>query len=290
MTEPQVQRGCHYRTRVREHYVRDHVVPLINRRAAGAARLDLVLRVLAARPDDKAEAGRVPGSLSWNQLHDLVRRPDFYQGTSALKRKWISDKLRILEDRGLVRRLDAGTIRPEIVVLRDDGSGQPFDDPTGQGRDSYVTVLGSLVQYGRVASWGGPDLAVYYSALTAERYARSDTLMVQRFRLEDQPLGGGPWYRPLRWFADESGSRPDRHVRYGFSLQTLQRGVRSLEEQGLIARRRIHVDPRTGRAFRHETRMLYFNGFNEAAPNRRRIAPSSRSIDAETRALHEGNT
>ena len=55
----------------------------------------------------------------------------------------------------LVRREPRPGKRPRLVVLRDDGSGQPFDDPDGSPGNTYVRILGSVIASGALASWGG---------------------------------------------------------------------------------------------------------------------------------------
>jgi hypothetical protein len=216
-----------------------------------------------------ADAGCVPSQLTWENLHDLVRPRDFYRSDIVVKRKWISDKLEQLEAMGLLRRELRTGRRSKIVMLRDDGSLMPFDDPGGT-TDSYVTILGDLFESERITAWGAPELEAYLAAMIAERYARADPAMAH---LEtDRPFGGGIWFRPLHWFADNEGLRPLHHVRVPFSTRTLRRGIGLLKTEHLIASRRVHVDPRTGVPFASpHGRYVYVNGFNDLRPGRPRL-------------------
>jgi hypothetical protein len=208
----------------------------------------------------------VPPSYGWQQLHDFVRPVVRYKDSPALKRKWVSEQLLTLERADLLRREGSGG-RPAIVVLRDDSSGNPLDDPGIEEDTSYVTVHGSLFSQQRVADWGTPQVAAYLAAMIAERYARSDPALAEINRYF--AFGNGVWYRPLSWFADPEGLRPANHIRVDFSEKTLGRGIRLLTEQGLMASRRTYHDPRTGERFRSgHTRVLYFNGFAGNSPER----------------------
>lgn len=262
--------GGRYRIRIRETHVRDHLAPLLTSRADGAVKLDLVLRGLARSSGEGAPQGLVPEVIRWQQLHDLVREGDFYGADLVLKRKWVSDKLARLEQMGLIRRESVPGARPRIIVLRDDGTGEPFDDPQGKGSDSYVTVLGTLVAFGRLSRWGAPQVAAYLAAMVAERFARADPGFASVAELERVPLGGGLWYRPLSWFVDEESRRPASHVRIPFSTRTLKRGIHELKSEGLMWTKRIRQDPRTGRPFVEGPRVLYRNGFDYARPGRSR--------------------
>jgi hypothetical protein len=258
------------RIRLRETHVRDHLAPLVSRGAAGALKLDLLLRGLAALPpegdESSRQAGVVPESWSWEALHDAVRGGQFLETDGILKRKWTNGKLSQLERLGVLRREIRPGRRSGLVVPRDDGSGLPFDDP-GASASPYVTVLGTVFSSGRAVGWGAPQLAAYLAAMIAERYARSDPLF-QRLQ-EDLRFGGGMWFRPLRWFADEAETRPESHVRIPFSERTLRRGVRLLRAEGVLGTRRIGHDPRTAEPFAGEiTRVLYFNGFDDLRPGR----------------------
>ena len=256
--------GGRARLRVREVHAQDHLAPLLSRGAVGTVKVDLLLRGLARPGGGQEEPGRVPYQLSWDHLHDLVRPRAFYGDAAVLKRKWMSDKLEQLEDMGLLHRERRAGRRPVIVMLRDDGSSLPYDDP-GATADSYVTVLGSLFETERITSWGAPQIAAYLAAMIAERLARADPAMAH---LEaDRPFGGGIWFRPLNWFADDERSRPVEHIRIPFSTRTLRRGIELLRSEHLIASRRIHEDPRTGRPFATRYgRYLYFNGFDDVRP------------------------
>jgi hypothetical protein len=202
----------------------------------------------------------------------LVPPGDFYGTDKHLKRKWVGEKLSKLEGLGLIRREQRPGLRPRIFVLRDDGSGEPLDDPGAVDGESYVTVVGAIFGSGRVAAWGSPQIAAYFAAMIAERYARADPAMN---RVEEtRPFGGGVWFRPLDWFEDKENRRPPHHVRIPFSTRTLRRGFALLRDEGVVATKRIHEDPRTGRPFANEGgRLLYYNGFDDlrASSSRSRV-------------------
>jgi hypothetical protein len=265
--------GGHYLIRVRERHVRDHVAPLLAAKNPGVAKLDLVLRGLAAHPESGRPVGQVPPILRWEDLHDLARAGAYLEADTVLKRKWISDKVGQLEQLGLLRRDLVPGARPVITVLRDDGSGEPFDDPTGDRDDSYITVVAGVIVYRRLAAWGSTQLAACLAAMVAERYARADTHQVHAFDLDNLRFGGGQWYRPLSWFADRERHRPPDHIRIPFAERTLRQGFKQLRAEGLIGHQRIREDPRTGNRFKY-WRTLYRNGFDDARPQaRRRLEP-----------------
>ena len=264
--------GGRYRIRIREVHVRDRLAPLLAGSAHGAAKLDLVLRGLAALPDGDRPPGQIDPSLSWEDLHDLVRAP-LYGNEVILKRKWVTDKLARLQALHLVRRVPSPGRRPDLIVLRDDGSRKPLDDPSGGGDDSYVTVLGTLVEFDWLRIWRSPEVTAYLAAMTAERYARADPVFAAAARLNARPIGGGLWYRPLRWFADPRSERPPDHVRYPFSERTLKRGFAALRRAGLVTTEWLREDPRTDRPFRGGPRPLYWNGFHDLRPSQPRGRP-----------------
>jgi hypothetical protein len=254
-----------YVFRIREHHVADHLVPLIRARAIGAAKLDLVLRgvALPAAHSGKRQPGVVLPRHSWAQLNDLARDPrtlgsdpqelDPSSDVIRLKRKWVGTQLARLEEMQLVERIHEPGKRPRLRVLRDDGSGEPFDDPDGQGDDVYITILGSVISSATLAGWGAPELSAYLAATVAERHhpGAGDGL---------QP-GGGRWYRPLRWFADNDRVfGPDARIRMSFSVPTLERGLATLVDEGLIIKQRILVDPRTRKRLQGP-RNFYINNF-----------------------------
>jgi hypothetical protein len=78
--------------RIRESYVRDWLAPALSARAEGVAKLDLALRAIASAGPEPV-TGVISPDISWEQLHDLVRRGDFYGDSRTLKRNWVSDKL-----------------------------------------------------------------------------------------------------------------------------------------------------------------------------------------------------
>lgn len=272
-----------YRIRLREVHVRDHLAPLLARSAHGVVKLDVILRGLAALPGQHERPGLVPPTVCWAALHDLARPADFYRRSdTVLKRKWVSANLAQLEQMNLIRREPLPGSRSRIFVLRDDGSGRSFDDPTGVAPDSYVTVLGTVVRFGRLAYWRSPQIAAYIAAMIAERFARSDDLLTEHER--KLPFGGGVWYRPLSWFADKEGRRPADHVRIAFSTRTLRRGIQELKEEGLIRTARISTDPRTGKIYKNGPRILYCNGFHDVRPGKH--LPARPRVTAEVLARH----
>lgn len=249
--------------RVRESHVAEHLVPLIASKAAGTAKLDLVLRCMALPPGGTGnrEVGIVLPRCSWELLHDLARSSDGLgavspgmdpsQAVSKLKRKWVGQQLARLEDVGLVKREARPGRRPKLVVLRDDGSGEPFDDPDGSPGNTYVTILGAAISTRTLAGWGAQELSAYLAAMVAERHHSGR---------KTKP-GAGQWFRSLGWFADPDrlyGS--DKRVRIGFSEPTLERGIKKLEAAGLISRERILTAPGTNRRL-SGPRNLYTNNF-----------------------------
>lgn len=256
--------------RVREVHLRDHIAPLVTRGAAGTAKVDLLLRGMANRDAEDADPGQIPSELSWEYLHDTVRpREDYRDSGAVLKRKWLGDKLEQLESMGLLRRVTTRGRRSKIVLLRDDGSQLPNDDPGSTG-DSYVTVLGGLFESQRITGWGTPQVAAYFDAMIAERYARADPAMAHL--QAGQPLGGGRWFRALDWFADENGLRPADHIRIPFSARTLRRGMNMPRAEHLITSLRVHEDPRTGQPFRAPYgRYIYSNAFADLRRGRSRL-------------------
>lgn len=260
--------GGRFQYRLRETHLRDHIAPLLRHGADGVIKLDLILRGLASLSSGECRPGTIPPDVTWEDLHDLVRDPAFYSGDVVLKRKWVSEKLLRLERLGLVKRELVPGARSSLTVLRDDATGEEFDDPGAAG-DSYVTVLGTIVAFGRIRQWRSPQLAAYFACMIAERYARADNRFSEAAGLASRQLGGGIWYRPLTWFADIEGSRPPDHVRIAFSSRTLRRGIGLLKSEGLILTERINEDPRTGRQYEKGPRVLYHNGFHDVRPGAR---------------------
>ena len=252
------------RLRIRETHVRDHLVPMLSRGAAGAVKLDLALRLHVSRAVDSSTPGLVDADLAWEGLHDMVRPSEYYGDELALKRKWVSDKLLTLERARLIRRdLQPGS-RPRLVVLRDDASCSAVDDPAMVSGESYLSLPASALTQERLARWGAPELAAFMASMIAERYARSDPQMAYLHRRA--PLGGGVWSHSLGWFADTENRRPDHHVKIAFSERTLRRGITALEAEGLMVACWISRNPRTGKInANHLPRRLYVNGFDALA-------------------------
>lgn len=273
-----------YVFRVRERYVADVVAPLVGQKRAAAAKLDLALRGLALLPEHAGErsAGWVihsRGQLSYEALHDLVRSPRRFSvdapedevedsAERQQKREWVRRQLQILEDSGLLRRDNKGSgRRPELVVLSDLGDGSDFDDPDGSAGNSYLTVPGALIGTATFREWGGPELAAFYCALQADRYAAHAAAK----RGKNVSPGRATWYRQADWFNGENPHvrRPDGHVLFPFSTATIERGLKALRSQGLIEGNRQVRSPE-GKRFMHP-RMVYENRFTDD--------PSSNVID-----------
>ncbi len=201
---------------------------LVATKAVDTAKLDLLLRGVALLPDDaKGRAvGLVLPQYGYEDLHDLVRDPDRYGSVGEeaeypadvrkAKRKWVGEQLQRLETLNLIRRT-GGPGRPDLVVLKDDGSGDPFDAPTGAKRDWYVTVHGSLISTGTLRDWGAPELCFYLAAMIAERSGRQT-------QKKDIRPGEGQWFRTLDWFADLEKRRPEGSITIPFSVPNLERG------------------------------------------------------------------
>jgi hypothetical protein len=239
-------------------------VPLIASRAAGTAKLDLVLRCIALLPRDAGnrEPGIVLPRCSWELLHDLSRGSeglgalspgmDPSQAVLKLKRKWVGQQLARLEDEGLLRREPRPGKRPKIILLRDDGSREALDDPDGSPGNTYATILGAVISTRTLAGWGAPELAAYLAATVAERHAAP---------MHKSESGAGKWFRSLAWFADSGGFYgPESRVRIGFSEPTLERGIKKLEAAGLMSHQRIVTVPGTNRRL-SGPRNLYTNNF-----------------------------
>jgi hypothetical protein len=260
--------------RIRQTHVAQHYGPLIAKKRYGTVKLDLVLRMIALSPQHAGE--RAPGYVLWNwsyeDLYDLshttpasrsVKQRSNRQ-TRHLKRKWVIDHLNQLRALDLVQTKRRDGSRPEILVLRDDASGQPFDDPAGDARDDwYVTIHGSLIAAGVVARWGAPELAAYFAALIAEFYNERG----------DRPLptaGTGRWWRSLAWFGHPT-YQPAQRVRLPFSTSLLEDGLKALEAARLITSRKIMVHPLTNRKL-DAPRKLYRNRFTIFDTNVEKVA------------------
>ncbi len=252
--------------RIRERHIADHLAPLISKRAAATAKLDLVLRCIALSPQHagKREPGIVLPQCSWELLHDLARGDqglgsvgpgmDATPDALKLKRKWVGHELGRLEKMKLVRRELRPGNRPRLFVLRDDGSGKAFDDPDGSQGNTYISIRGSVIASKALASWGAPELSAFLAAMTAERSENHEGRRIEP--------GTGRWYRPLAWFADKDGFYgPSDRVLIEFSVPSLERGIAKLEAESLITRRRILRNPRTNRRLKGP-RNLYVNNFD----------------------------
>ena len=255
--------------RVRERCIADSLALLI--RSPGAVKLYLILRGICLPPDNHGsrEPGEVLPHVTYEDLHDLCRDPRQFSTATpedyvseaedrAKKREWVREQLAALEDHKLVRRHDFGTgDRPRLVVLKDDGSGDPIDDPDGGAGSSYVTVHGSVLSAPTFLEWGAPEVFAYLCAMVAGRYAANKQ-------------GGDPasatWFQAAKWFTTDETARPMTHVLFPIGAKTIQRGLRRLTEQGWIQATKTSRDPRgRGRRFR-KPRNVYENRFDAIAP------------------------
>ncbi|WP_344002371.1 hypothetical protein [Nocardioides lentus] len=242
--------------------MRDHLASWLSSRASGVAKVDLVLRGLAVVESE----GLLDPDIRWDEIHDLIRPHNYYGDDRKLKRNWLGQKLERLEAENLLARAKSPGGRTRLHVLRDDASQLPLDDPGAAG-DGYVSVLGDIFHFERIAPWGSPELSAYFACMIAERYSR--TAAATAVFNEGRPWGGGIWFRELKWFADPAGLRPSSHVRVPFAERTLRRGLVSLRSENLVATVRIYRDPRTGERFKQpQGRLLYRNGFSDLRSNR----------------------
>lgn len=266
-------RGSH-RFRIRQQLVRDNYAPLIAAKSYGAVKLDLLLRCIALNPADlgaRKQAGIVLRTWSFENLHDLIREEPAARFTDErdddrarhLKRKWVADQLSKLRDRKLLRVEPRPGRRPEIVMLRDDGSQEPFDDP-GQAfadesdpaaRAPYLTINGGLIGSGEMKTWTAAELAAYSAALTAE-------LHHPRGGGRGPIAGHGTWYRPLDWFSNGQFG-PTGRILLPFSVSQLKKGLASFQEKQLIrVDHGVKRDPRNPRKRFGQRRNIYHNLFD----------------------------
>jgi hypothetical protein len=271
--------------RIRDRHVADHLIPLMRMRRVGAVKLDLLLRGIAlpsgagARP----EPGVILRRYQYEDLYDLVNgREDLgaaEPGTDAaavevvrLKRKWVREQLLRLETLNLVKRTPRPGRRPDIVVLRDTGTGEPFDDPDGSPGNVYITILGAVIASRHLARWGAPEISAYLAAMVAERYAPRDRVGGKRSRRRPQP-GSGQWFRSLRWFGDVQSYGPDDRVALDFSVPTLERGLARLRKENLITWTHVTRSPRTKQRLQGR-RNFYTNMFADLERPSSKLSPA----------------
>jgi hypothetical protein len=267
--------------RVRETYVADHVAPMITKRQVGAVKLDLVLRGLALLPQHAGERRqpgfviRNRGRVSYEALHDLCRDPGRFSicrpededddpEVREKKRTWVGEQLQILEARNLLRR-EAGPPggRPDIYVLSDIGNGDPFDDPGADATkpgNSYVTILGPVIASDHFRDWGAPQIVGYLCAMVADRHARH-TMATSGDPAPSAAPGGATWFRQAAWFNNDNGYRYPGHVVLPFATKTIERGLVSLAESGLISARWSTRHPFKGTRLKTR-RKIYTNNFD----------------------------
>ena len=293
-TTPAASRGLEYAPgvvgktlfRVSEQYVADHVAPLITSRRADTVKLDLVLRAIALSPEHAGR--REPGTvlrrrLDYPAIHDLVRDPRRFSverpeddDEDAVerdkKREWVREQLKLLEDRGLLKRSDMGDGRQQITMLCDLGNGEPFDDPGAkESQRSYVTVVGAALASSEFRDWGSPEIVGFLCAMVADRYARN--LHNKKHGVQLEP-GSATWYRQADWFNNRNGYRHPGHVILPFSTTTIERGLKAMRDLGYIDAERKKKAP-DGRRLLHP-RMIYTNNFH-------RIGAGAEVIDLKTR-------
>lgn len=252
--------------RVRQTHIAGHYSPLIARGAAGAVKMDLLLRAIGLSPEHAG--AREPGFVLWDwhyeHLHDLIKatpsrtanRDRTDRATRHLKRKWVKDQLDKLADLRLVKLEPRAGERSKIVVLRDDGSEDPFDDPGAPGGytdNRYVTIRGSVIASGAIVGWGAPELAAYLAAIYAEFHRERGA---DRNATGD---GSGDWWRQLAWFSNPHLHPLGRTV-LPFSKSLLEDGLKAHVATGLVTRQKIKRPPGSGQPFDTE-RVLYHNRF-----------------------------
>lgn len=269
--------------RIREALLRDRYGPLVRRNAVDAVKLDLVLRGLGLLPQHlggrQVRPGYVLNRYTYEAIHDLVRDPTHYTGTRVpgpveerrdvtLKREFVRQQLEVLEREGLVYRDKAHTTptgRPFLYVLRDDGSGEPLDDPAGSNEDKYITVLGHLISSAVLARWAAPELVAYMCAMTAEWRDPGNRLIEH---------GQGTWWRSPRWFVDPHYRRGDEVV-LTFTEKTIKRGLARFVEDGWMTSTSIRRHPTKNTRLKGGRRNSYTNHFAEKARTTDAISPET---------------
>lgn len=268
---------------VRERLVADHIAPLLADKRHGAVKLYLVLRGLALLERDAG--GREPGTIlphiSFEQLHDMCRDPSSFRLTTPededadasvrrQKREWVRYHITPLVGRGLVERRKRPGGRPQLIVLKGDGSDAPVDNPDGSPGNSFVPVIGSVITSTDFRSWGVPELAGFLCAMTADRYARNEA---HKHGLEF-PEGEAVWFRQAAWFNNENGYRPEGHIPYPFSTATIERGLRSLASKGWIQKVRSSQHPYK-RTHLEKPRNIYSNQFTRRESKAKNRGPKA---------------
>ena len=196
-------------------------------------------------------------------------------------------QLRELERRSLVvRRTDPQGRRPDIIVLRDLGDGEPYDDPTGKD-GGYVTIHGAVISSANFRRWGAPEVAAYLCAMTADRFARNRHPQ----RKEPRHVGSATWFRQADWFNMENPlvSRPTRPRRLPVLHQDNRARTAKAQSRRTHRGPPNHLQPRDRATVQHRTAhgLLQPIQHTPRAPHRvRRLVPGARSAhDARTRQL-----
>lgn len=247
--------------RVRESHVQTYT-RLLADRLPGAVKLDLLLRAVAFYPQHLNGRQDDPGitrpGFSYDDIYDLIGPTDGTLPLSAAdmkrRRKWVARQLTALEELTLVRRVTRRGDTPRLWVLRDDRTGEPFDDP-GEGAKEdgtrFVTMVMAPFASGHARSWGVPELTVYLAAMAAEVYERQTTRSAA-------DIGERQWARTPAWFAGP-GNLKGGTISFGES--SFYDGLQALEQQGLLRIDYVRSNPWTSRPWKGGPRNVYTNRF-----------------------------
>lgn len=139
--------------------------------------------------------------------HDVVRPTEVWlralgrsrtkSSVSVMSRAWSR-----LDERGLIERGRKGRLI-ELQLCREDGSGEPYSYPTGAGNDVYFKL----------------PFAYWTEGLNNRLSLRGKAMLLIALSLPDGFVL--PYERAAQW--------------YGVSADTAQRGLRELENNGLVS-------------------------------------------------------
>src|SRR4051794_28600626 len=113
--------------RIRQRLITNAYAPLIAHKRYGAVKLDLLLRCIALSPQHSR--AREPGFVVWEwayeDLYNLATTPPVVRAGRErserqlrhLKRKWVGNQMRHLQELRLLRVTERRGGRPELVVL-----------------------------------------------------------------------------------------------------------------------------------------------------------------------------
>ena len=257
-----------------ERYVADHLAPLIASHRPDAASSISSFEGSHSRPTTWEHANPVSsfatGAASTMRRSTIssvtrVGSPQPFRRTTMTTRSsgrpnesGYASSFKVLEGRGLLTRRDRGDGPREIVMLRDLGDRQPFDDPGAKANyRSYVTILGSVLAAPIFRTWGSRELVGFLCATVGDRYACNQQ---KRAHGVDLVAGSAVWYRQADWFNNENGYRPAGHVALPFSTTTIERGLKAMRDRHYIIGHRKKKAP-DGKRFQHP-RMIYTNRFH----------------------------